>query len=137
MARMKRTRTLPPYRSDGRTTFPKRDVPGVYLIHKAGQLRYVGFSASSVYKALYRHFQRWNEPRRERVTYTQLHDVRVRVIYTRTGQQAAQLERALIVKHRPKDNPNKLKEYVLTSDGRDLLKEAAAAGFAIGDEAPF
>lgn len=76
---MKRTRLKPPYNDEGRTNFPARHVPGCYLIYRDGawdrQLRYVGMSASDVYKALYRHFQVWNDKaaeaglRGERIVY--------------------------------------------------------------------
>lgn len=137
MSTVKRTRALPPYTDKGRTTFPVRNVPGVYLIYKAGTLRYVGYGSADVYKALYRHFQTWNDPRKERVTYVQLHDVRVRVIYCKSGRKAAELERALIVKYRPQDNPDKLRQHSLDRALSALAKEAEEAGLTYNEEAPF
>ena len=132
----KRTKLLPPYQEDGSTSFPARNVPGVYLIYKVTnhtfsserELRYVGYSRKDVYKALYRHFQVWNDrqaeagERGERITYKIRSTVRVRVIYCRSAKHAEELERALIIKHRPKDNPDKLELYELTEHGEELAK---------------
>lgn len=137
MQRLRRTRFLPPYTPSGRTTFPQTATPGVYLIQKAGEIRYVGYSAKDLYKTLYRHFQEWNDPRGERVVYKQLHDVRVRVLYTRTGAQARELERALILHHKPKDNTEKHRGYRLTDEGHSLVKAAEDTSFYSPDEAPF
>lgn len=35
------------------------------------------------------------------------------MVYTATGSQASKLEKALIVKYQPADNPNKYNQYVL------------------------
>lgn len=146
---MKRTRLLKPYKEDGSTTFPARNLPGCYLIYKAGgllsepSLRYVGYSARDVYKALYRHFQEWNDrqvargERSERITYSPPGAYRVRVVYTRTAAQARELEKALILKLQPPDNPDKLEGYTLTPHGRSLASSAEAAEFTDNMEAPF
>lgn len=145
---IKRTRLLPPYKADGSTTFPARQKRGVYLIYRKRiigepELRYVGFSGVDVYKALYRHFQVWNDKqaergeRGERVTYAQAGRYLVRVIYTRTKQHATELERALIVKHQPPDNPDKLEGYLLTKAGNAMANDAASAPFVDNIEAPF
>jgi hypothetical protein len=149
VANMKRTRLLKPYKEDGSTTFPARNLPGVYIIYKAGgllsdpALKYVGFSARDVYKALYRHFQVWNDKqvnrgeRGERVTYSPPGAYRVRVIYTRTAAQARELEKALILKHQPPDNPDKLEGYLLTPAGTTMARQAKDAPFTDNMEAPF
>ncbi len=146
---MKRTRLLKPYKEDGSTTtFPARRKRGVYLIYRARtigdpQLRYVGHSGVDVYKALYRHFQLWNDrmvalgQRNERVTYTQRDRYRVRVVYTRTKAQAEELEKALILKYQPRDNPDKLELYELTQAGKLMAADAEAAPFVEDVEAPF
>lgn len=152
MSDHKRTKLLPPYKEDGSTSFPARNVPGVYLIYKEKpgllsterELRYVGYSAKDVYKAMYRHFQVWNDrqvdngERGERITYRIKAGIKVRVIYCRTAKQATELERALIIKHRPKDNPDKLELYELTEHGEELVKlPREAEWMPTDDEAPF
>ena len=150
----KRTRLKTPYDADGKTNFPARNAPGVYLIYKEGanafgkearELRYVGYSKSDVYKALYRHFQTWNDrlidlgKRNERITYKFRSNYKVRVIYTRTGAQAMELETALILKYEPRDNPDKLKFLELTTDGEQYVAEAESAEWLsdADNEAPF
>lgn len=138
MSKMKRTRYSPPYRN-GRTLFPDRKQPGVYLIRIGGELRYVGHSKTDVYKTLYRHFQTWNDSSRdrERVTYTAAQDPRVRVIYTGTAKRAVELERALILKHQPRDNPDKFAAWELDANDHALMKEADNAAWAPLVEVPF
>lgn len=135
---MKRTRYSPPYR-DGKTLFPDRKQPGVYLIRVGGELRYVGHSKTDVYKALYRHFQAWNDRSRSqpRVTYTKRHQPSVRVIYTGTAKRAAELERALILKHQPRDNPDKFNAWELDDNDRALMQAADNAAWAPLEEVPF
>lgn len=145
---MKRTRLLRPYKKDGSTSFPARKRKGVYLIYRVrvfGEpvLRYVGYSGSDVYKALYRHFQEWNDrqarlgQRQERITYSPPGSYRVRVVYTRTKGEAQELERALILKYQPPDNPDKLELFTLTKAGETYVKQAEAADFVDDLEAPF
>jgi len=135
---MLRTRLVAPYLANGRTTFPDRARPGVYLIFRGGALRYVGFSASDVYKALYRHFQAWNDRSRSRprVTYARV-GFKVRVIYTNGPRQAARLEQALILRYRPKDNPDKLLSMDLGEADRVVMAEAATSPFVDLGPAPF
>lgn len=146
----RRTRALPPYKENGSTSFPLRKQPGVYLIYRVKdtgygtdkELRYVGFSRTDVYKALYRHFQQWNDRqadagmREPRVVYKVRGTVKVRVVYCRTATQAAELEKALIIKHRPSDNPDKLDLYELTSHGEELAQLPGNADFLPDLEAP-
>ena len=147
MARMKRTKLLKPYKEDGSTTFPARHLPGVYLIYRSNllgeRLRYVGYSGRDVYKALYRHFQEWNDrqaargERTERITYTPPGAYRVRVIYTKTGHQARELESALILCKAPPDNADKLKGYMVTTYGVQMVTKAEDAEFTDNLDAPF
>lgn len=151
MSTYRRTRLRPPYNPDGSTAFPARGVPGCYLIYKehddvvgvSHELRYVGYSASDVYKALYRHFQTWNDKqvdrgeRSERTVYSVRKDIRVRVIYCRTAAQARELEKALILRYRPTDNPDKLALLELTEDGRAMASEAMKADIITSDDVPF
>jgi len=110
---MKKTKLKPPYTDEKKTTFKARKKSGCYLIYKNNVLRYVGYSGADVYKAMYRHFQSWNDKRQIRITYYNLKDIKVRVIYTNTPQQASKLEKALIIKLKPTDNPS---QYWLNYD---------------------
>lgn len=136
---MLRTRLVSPYTANGRAVFPTRQWPGVYLIFRADGLRYVGFSGSDVYKALYRHFQQWNDQSRDRprAVYPKGGSTRVRVIYTNGAAQAARLERALIIRFRPADNPDKLLNYDLGEPERAAMERAASAPFIDPEPAPF
>lgn len=136
---MRRTRLRSPYTPTGRTAFPLRDLPGVYLIYQASSLVYVGYSGSDVYKALYRHFEEWNDrfsTRGPRITYDR-DACKVRVIYCNRPEQAAELERALILTRRPADNPDKLELYEVTDEGRDLANDALSSDLLPVDEVPF
>ena len=136
---MLRTRLVEPYTATGRAVFPERARPGVYLIFRAGVLRYVGYSRSDVYKALYRHFQRWSDGSRPypRATYPKANGTKVRVIYTTNPGQASRLERALIVRFRPLDNPSQLSTFDLSEQDRNELASAAASPWADLGPAPF
>jgi len=103
-------------------TFSKRKSPGVYLIYKNSLLVYVGYSGSDVYKAMYRHFQKWTDVTQVRVTYNP-EQVKARVIYCNTAQQAAGLEKALIIKRKPKDNPNKYTQYTTDQQEETIYKK--------------
>lgn len=109
---MKKSKLKKPYTKNKKIRF-KAKKPGVYMIYRKKTLLYVGMSGSNVYKSLYRHFQTWNDPTQVRITYKQLKNIKVRVIYTNTPGQAAKLEKALIIKYKPKDNPT---QYWLNYD---------------------
>lgn len=99
-----------PYKSNGiATTFNIRHKPGVYIIFEKKLVVYVGYSAVNVYNALYHHFSKWNDKRQDkRITYDKNNnDIKVRVIYTNSKYFANNLETALIIKLKPRDNKNK------------------------------
>lgn len=107
--------------------------PGVYIIKLNGVIKYIGYSATNVYKTITRHFQSWKDPRQVRITYPRASYVTARVIYTNTGSQAAALEKALILKHRPEDNPNKYENYTMQFPEKEIL-----TAYQVTDvEAPF
>lgn len=113
---MKVFKFLPPYKPTGKTTFPEtKNRTGVYLIKKNGILVYVGYSENDLYKTLYRHFQTWNDKDQPgRISYkNQLNrnNFTVRVVFT-TKKRAEALEKALIIKHKPKDNKLKYQAYI-------------------------
>lgn len=114
---MKKTKFLTPYERSGKTTFRKTvNRSGVYLIKENGILVYVGMSAKNLYKTLYRHFEKWNHGSQQVTTYAgrlSRNRYTVRVVSC-TAAQAARLERALIVRHNPRDNENKYAQYSLT-----------------------
>ena len=97
----------PPYKKNGiATTFPIRKKAGVYIIFIKTKVVYVGYSGVSVYNALYHHFSKWNDKRQgKRITYDKNNkDIKVRVIYTNSKYFANNLETALIIKLKPRDN---------------------------------
>ena len=112
-----------PYQKDGSTTFKLRGKSGLYIIFLKGKIDYVGYSATDIYKTLYRHFQKWNDKTQVRVAYSDLKDITVRVIYTKNAAIAERLENALIVKYRPEANPNKYETKELTATDENNLTE--------------
>jgi len=107
--------------------------PGVYLIKVNGTIRYIGYSATNVYKTILRHFQSWDDRSQVRITYPKSSSVTARVVYTNTGKQAEKLERALIVKINPPDNPNKYAKYQTTLSDETAWDEYQD----LGTDAPF
>jgi excinuclease UvrABC nuclease subunit len=98
-------RRVKPYQASGKTTFNLRGKPGVYLIYSGERVVYVGYSGTNLYKTMYRHFQKWNDrTQQKRVVYRDLKGITVRVVYTNNAGTASKLEKALIVKHKPRDN---------------------------------
>jgi excinuclease UvrABC nuclease subunit len=114
---MKKFKFLPPYKGLGKTNLPAtKNRPGVYLIKENGKLVYIGMSGSNLYRTPYRHFEAWSHPYQEVTSYQSRLKTRkytVRVVLC-TPAQAARLERALIIKHQPRDNDLKYKGYQLT-----------------------
>lgn len=100
-----------PYTPDGKTTYPETiNRSGVYVIKRDGVVCYVGHSKTNLYKTMYRHFQSWKDKTQVRVSYATVlnqHKFTVRIIYA-TPAQADRLEKYLILKLVPTDNPNNL-----------------------------
>jgi predicted GIY-YIG superfamily endonuclease len=86
---------------------------GVYIIKENGKIVYVGYSASNLYKTMYRHFQQWNDRQQQRKVYTNPAIVTVRVVLT-PPSKADKLEKALIIKYKPRDNKEKLEAHKAT-----------------------
>ena len=118
---MKKSRWKTPYTVAGSTAFPLREKSGVYLIRKDGEIVYIGMSQTDVYKTMYRHFQKWNDKRQIRVHYGRK-DCTVRVIYCNKAQ-ALKLEKALIVKYKPVDNPEKYEAHILDLQDKKIIKK--------------
>lgn len=114
---MRVSRAIPPYKSNNKTNLQfcvKKS--GVYIIYKNGVARYIGYSETNLYATILHHFTQWRDKRQVRVTYVdQLkhNDFTVRVVLC-TPARARKLEKALIVKYKPKDNPDKLRGYELS-----------------------
>lgn len=117
-----KTRFYDPYRKDGnkvKTNLPNLKVStnasGVYFIKdkETGEIVYIGYSKSSLYKTIYRHFQEWTDSsrrRKKRFTYPKF-GYSVRIIYT-TTERAWLLEKYLILKMKPRDNNLKYETYL-------------------------
>lgn len=122
---MKVFKFIPPYNpKTKKPNFPSRGKAGVYLIKEEGNIVYVGYSSKDLYKTMYRHFQRWDHPTQEVITYAGDLDkleFTVRVVYC-TPKQAEALEKALIKKHNPRDNAQKYEDTVLTAYDRAALE---------------
>lgn len=111
---MKKTRFKPVYNLAGRVNIPEtKDRSGVYLIKEKGKIVYVGNSASNVYKTALRHFQSWDDPTQERITYAgqPRENYTIRFVAC-TAKQAEALERRLILRHQPRDNSIKYDNYI-------------------------
>lgn len=103
-----------PYDENGKTNFNKltKHKFGVYFIRskQTQKIVYVGFSQSNLYKALYRHFQHYNDTNRQ-----------IRNQYPKTGfdvmialckqKDAAALEKHFIIDLQPKDCTFKYQAY--------------------------
>lgn len=136
-----KTKWFDPY-TDGAKR--KTNIPGLRLTAQAGvyfirskrtnNIVYIGYSASSLYKTIYRHFQKWNDPQQERNTYNPK-NYEVRVIFTRPAL-AAKIEKVLIQRIQPRDNGQKY---------QSIIKESQEAAEALrnltflqpGEECPF
>lgn len=119
---MIKTRQNAPYKN-GKPFYTAKQA-GVYLIYRAGELVYVGYSQSNLYRTLYRHFQTWNDPTQARVTYNPTDEkIKVRVIYT-PPSKAQKLERALILKYQPTDNATKYDTYLFTKKDQQAVEDA-------------
>lgn len=107
---MQKSRFKPPYTADGKTNFRHiNKKAGVYIIKskRTGDIVYIGHSKTNLYRTMYRHFQSWDDPLQRRVVYKQKNNYLVRVVFT-SPARAEKLERGLIAKYKPKDNPYKI-----------------------------
>ena len=105
---------------------------GVYLIRDAFTkiITYIGMSKSCAYKAMYRHFEQWNDYKQYRVTYTNKTDFEVRLILVEP-QKAIYLERRLIKYFNPRDNTERYEET------NETLPEIEPEFIPQLEEAPF
>jgi excinuclease UvrABC nuclease subunit len=117
---MKKFKLVKPYTGAKTNIAFTQNKSGVYLIYPAGSQKacYIGMSGSNLYKTLLRHFQAWPDSKQIRITYPK-QGYNVRIVLC-TPLQAERLERALIVKYKPKDNPFKYELYKTTKQDKDL-----------------
>lgn len=117
-----KSRFFEPYTGDKSNLKFAKDKSGVYIIKRNGVISYIGYSATNLEKTCLRHFQSWEDTKQVRVTYKYRANCTVRLIIC-TPARAAKLERALIVRHEPKDNPDKLKHYKTTTAEKNIMAE--------------
>lgn len=147
MAKRQRTRTKrkyyrlrarAPYDSKGNTTLRLTNKkPGVYKIYENGKLVYIGMSKNNLYRTMYRHFQEWNHRGQPVVTYAgknKKYSVQVTLC---TPGRAAKAEHALIVKYKPRDNPNKYRNYKLNFNDQEIINEFEGVKMLKDEEVPF
>ena len=112
-----------PFKKNGRTNLPEaKKKSGVYLIKKDKKIVYIGYSGSQLYKTLYNHFYEWNDSTQVRISYKKQlnrHDFSVRIVYC-SPKRAENLEKALILKHNPKDNTIKYKNYLKDAKANEI-----------------
>ena len=114
---MKKSRFFPPYATNGSSNLRKfNNRSGVYIIKEenSGELLYIGYSATNIYKTAIRHFQSWEDRTQVRTTFPK-NGYSIRIILC-TPDRAAILEAALIKKYSPADNPLKLKGKLTTKE---------------------
>ena len=123
---VKKYRKQKPYNADGKTNFRYTNKKsGVYIIYKNSKIVYIGFSGYNVYKTMYRHFQNWNDSSQIRISYKakrKNHPYTVRVVLA-PAKKAERLEKMLIIKHKPKDNPDKYLKYKPTQLDNKAIRE--------------
>lgn len=120
---MKISKFIVLYPQKGKTAISdKINKSGVYLIKFKGRLIYVGFSENNLYRTIVRHFEKWNDKQRKRIVYPQTSNFTVRIVLT-TPKRAAILERALIIKYKPKDNSNKYDSFSQTKTEKEILQQ--------------
>jgi excinuclease UvrABC nuclease subunit len=119
---MIKTKFIPPYTETKCNLLFAKGKSGVYIIKKSGKIVYVGYSETDIYKTCTRHFQSWNDKTQTRVTYRDKTACTVRIILT-TPARAAKLEKGLIIAYEPTDNPDKLKNYTITTQAAKIMDE--------------
>lgn len=96
----------------GKPSFKLRGLPGVYFIRDKNtkNIVYIGRSSSCVYKALYRHFHRWNDVV-YRVVFNKNDKLEIGIIICKNGEDAVLLEREMILNYQPSLNKDKMDRY--------------------------
>lgn len=120
------------YRSGFRKEYAGKK--GVYLISENGKIVYVGHSLKDLYKIITRHFQSWKDASQVRITYQnkiRRNDYKVRIVTGLSDKRILKLEKALVIKLRPRDNDIK---YDLFTQDQMKAVNAAVQQY---NEAPF
>ena len=136
---MKKTRFIPIYNSKGNSNISfARGKSGVYLIKdkETNNIVYIGYSATQLDDTITRHFREWKDKRQVRVMYRDRSRYTVRIVFT-TPAKALQLESALIIKYRPKDNPDKLEKYTLNPSLAKAIDSYEATEITAVEDLPF
>ncbi|MDD3739136.1 MAG: hypothetical protein PHP31_07580 [Lentimicrobiaceae bacterium] len=114
--KLKKYKYYKPYNKSGKTTFKDtQNKKGVYLIKENNKVVYIGHSTYNLYKTMYRHFQKWSHKQQQVISYNDRMNSKnytVRIVLTNTAKQAQALERALIIKYRPRDNEIKYSSFL-------------------------
>ena len=117
---------------------------GVYLIKKMGDTRplYIGSSIQNLKRTIYRHFQQWSsdrEKRFERTVYPKSGYL-IKIISTTPGQ-ALELEKYLIKRLQPRDNPIKYNQLILSlkeeQKQKEKIQQADKVEITYDEKAPF
>lgn len=129
---MKKYKKIPVYAKKGVSGIRKvaLNETGVYIIFEGSKRVYIGYSASNLYATIHRHFQTWNDPRQSRTIYSNAPGKYTVDIIRCTAMQAPELEKALIVKYRPRDNEEKYKNYVPDSYARKTVEIAEKTDYS-------
>lgn len=139
---MIKTRFIHPYdATNSKTTVGKyKGKSGVYIIKTRNLICYVGFSSTDVYRTMLRHFQEWNDKNQERIVYKMRSIYTVRVVLC-DAKKAAKLEKALILKHNPRDNKLKYEAYkedpIEKQSMKQLFNEYEDSDLIPYDDVPF
>lgn len=119
-------RARPPYNAAGKTNYPFiRKKTGIYIIRENGKIVYIGYSGIDIYRTMYRHFQSWNHRGQVVITYVdKLSSKKYTVQVTLCSPaKAEKLERTLVIKHQPRDNENKYRQYKLKFTDIEAIDE--------------
>jgi len=119
---MQKLKFLPPYNKSGKTTFPESiKKSGVYLIKENNKIVYIGCSRKNLYKTVYRHFEKWEHPSQDVITYMNTCNKKYtfRAIYC-SVLQAQTLEKVLINKLKPRDNRHTHSDLVIDEYARKI-----------------
>lgn len=97
---------------NNKPSFKKRNMAGVYFIRRKGtqDIIYIGRSCYCVYKALYRHFHKWNDVI-YRVVFNKKEPLEIGIIICYNKNDAIPLEAEMILNYQPALNKDKMDRY--------------------------
>ena len=104
-----------PYDENNKTNLPKitKKKYGVYFFRsrKTKEVIYIGHSSSNLYKALYRHFQIYNDSDKQIRNYYAARSNYEVMVAISSKQNAYKLERHFILEYNPRDTTHKYEKY--------------------------